>query len=46
MVPSYFGWIAAQFVALAGMLNLFFGTDMTFGFVVYVIVNAAGKRAA
>ncbi|MCA9687439.1 MAG: hypothetical protein KC457_35080, partial [Myxococcales bacterium] len=25
MVPSYFGWIAAQYVALAGMLEISFG---------------------
>ncbi|HXV64329.1 MAG TPA: sodium:solute symporter family protein [Vicinamibacteria bacterium] len=38
MVPSYFGWIAAQFVALAGMLNLFFGTDMTVGILIVAAV--------
>lgn len=38
MVPSYFGWIAAQFVALAGMLNLFFGLDMTTGILVVAAV--------
>lgn len=31
MVPSYFGWIAAQFVALAGMLHLFFDWPMVPG---------------
>lgn len=31
MVPSYFGWIAAQFVVLAEMLNLFFGIDPQLG---------------
>ena len=33
MVPSYFGWIAAQFVALAGMLELFFGLSPSIGIV-------------
>ncbi|MAG69906.1 MAG: sodium:solute symporter family protein [Vicinamibacterales bacterium] len=28
MVPGYFGWIAAQFVALAGILELFFGIPL------------------
>ncbi|MCA9650673.1 MAG: sodium:solute symporter family protein [Myxococcales bacterium] len=31
MVPAYFGWIAAQYVALAGILQLFFGIDMVWG---------------
>lgn len=31
MVPAYFGWIAAQYVALAGILELFFGLDPTWG---------------
>lgn len=39
MVPSYFGWIAAQFVALAGMANLFFGIDP---FVGLALVGAIG----
>ena len=38
MVPSYFGWVAAQFVALAGMLNLFFGLDMTIGILLVAVV--------
>ena len=38
MVPSYFGWIAAQFVALAGMLNLFFGLDMRAGILLVAAV--------
>lgn len=39
MVPSYFGWIAAQFVALAGVLNLFFGLDMQTGLVLVAVVG-------
>ncbi|MEX1366509.1 MAG: sodium:solute symporter [Nannocystaceae bacterium] len=31
MVPAYFGWVAAQFVALAGILELFFGIDPAWG---------------
>lgn len=31
MVPSYFGWVAAQFVALAGMLEVYFGIDLAIG---------------
>ena len=31
LVPSYFGWIAAQFVALAGVLDLFFGIPVWLG---------------
>lgn len=38
MVPSYFGWIAAQFVALAGMLSLFFDLDMKVGIVLVATV--------
>ncbi|MGH7199732.1 MAG: sodium:solute symporter family transporter, partial [Planctomycetaceae bacterium] len=39
MVPSYFGWIAAQFVALAGMLELFFGLDPTWGIFAVAVVG-------
>ncbi len=31
MVPGYFGWVAAQFVAVAGVLELFFGIPPVFG---------------
>lgn len=31
LVPSYFGWVAAQLVALAGMMNLFFQIPMDVG---------------
>jgi Na+/proline symporter len=38
MVPSYFGWIAAQFVALAGMLDLMFDVGMTLGILLVAAV--------
>lgn len=31
LIPGYFGWIAAQFVALGSMLELFFGLDPALG---------------
>jgi Na+/proline symporter len=31
LVPSYFGWIAVQFLAIARLLELFFGLDMAWG---------------
>ncbi|MCB9567092.1 MAG: sodium:solute symporter [Myxococcales bacterium] len=31
MVPSFLGWIAVQFIALAGMLEAFFGLDPALG---------------
>lgn len=39
MVPSYFGWIAAQFVALAGVLDLFFGIDPALGLTLVAIIG-------
>jgi SSS family solute:Na+ symporter len=39
MVPSYFGWIAAQFVALAGMLALFFGIPGWLGILLVAVVG-------
>jgi solute:Na+ symporter, SSS family len=39
MVPSFFGWIAAQFVALAGMLSLFFGIDPWFGLLLVAVLG-------
>ncbi len=39
MVPSYFGWVAAQFVGLAGMLHLYFGIPMGWGIVLTAIVG-------
>jgi len=37
MVPGYFGWIAAQFVALAGILELFWG--IPFGHGLWVVAG-------
>lgn len=34
MIPTYFGWIAAQFVALAHLIELVFGLDPNWGIVV------------
>jgi Na+/proline symporter len=39
MVPSYFGWIAAQFVALAGVLELLFGLDPAVGIALVALVG-------
>ncbi|MDA1274493.1 MAG: sodium:solute symporter family protein [Verrucomicrobia bacterium] len=39
LVPSYFGWIAAQFMALAGMLNLFFGLDPRIGLLLVAVIG-------
>ena len=39
MVPSYFGWVAAQLVALAGMLHLFFGIPMGWGILVAAVIG-------
>ena len=39
LVPSYFGWIAVQFVALAGMLELFFGLDPRAGILLVALVG-------
>jgi Na+/proline symporter len=39
LVPSYFGWIAAQFVALAGILELFFGIDPMIGLTLVAVVG-------
>lgn len=38
MVPAYFGWVAAQFVALAGMLELIFGLDLRLGIPLVAVV--------
>ena len=38
MVPSYFGWVAAQFVALANMLELFFDTPLELGILLVAVV--------
>ncbi len=39
LVPSYFGWIAAQFVALSGMLEMCFGMDPQWGLLVVAVVG-------
>ncbi len=39
LVPSYFGWIAAQFTALANMLELFFGIPLSAGLVIVAVVG-------
>ncbi|MCA9257655.1 MAG: sodium:solute symporter family protein [Planctomycetales bacterium] len=39
LVPSYFGWIAAQFVAVAGMLHYFFDLDERIGLVLAALVG-------
>ncbi|HEX6984204.1 MAG TPA: sodium:solute symporter family protein [Planctomycetaceae bacterium] len=39
LVPSYFGWIAAQFLALAAVMELFFGWDPAWGLAVVAVVG-------
>lgn len=39
LVPSYFGWIAAQFVALAGMFELFFEIPFSVGLPLVAVVG-------
>lgn len=39
MVPSYFGWIAVQFLALAGILELAFGLDPTAGVLIVAVIG-------
>lgn len=39
LVPSYFGWIAAQFTALAEVLNLFFGLPVLWGILIVAVVG-------
>lgn len=39
LVPSYFGWIAAQFSALAEVLLLFFGIPVTWGLLIVAVVG-------
>lgn len=31
LIPSYFGWVAVQFIAVANLLNWAFGLDLTLG---------------
>lgn len=39
MIPSYFGWISAQFVALAHVLHLFFGMPLEWGIFIVALVG-------
>ncbi|MEZ6115002.1 MAG: sodium:solute symporter family protein [Pirellulaceae bacterium] len=39
MIPSYFGWIAVQFTALAGMLHLFFQLPLSWGIVLVAAIG-------
>jgi SSS family solute:Na+ symporter len=39
MVPGYFGWVAAQLVAMALVLNTFFGLDMTEGILLVAAIG-------
>ncbi len=39
LVPSYFGWIAVQFLAIAQLLNLFFGWSLEWGVFVTMIAG-------
>lgn len=39
LVPSYFGWIAAQFTALASILELFFGVPLWLGLILVAVVG-------
>jgi len=39
MVPGYFGWIAAQFVALAGVLELYWGIPLGTGILLVAAVG-------
>src|SRR5689334_16738382 len=41
MIPTYFGWIAAQFVALAHLLELVFGLDPVIGILIVALVGMA-----
>ena len=39
LVPSYFGWVAAQFTALAGLLTLFFNIPPSVGIALVAVVG-------
>lgn len=41
MIPSYFGWIATQFIALAGMLYELFGMPLDVGIFLVAAVGTA-----
>jgi Na+/proline symporter len=40
MIPGYLGWIAAQFVALASVLELFFGIELSVGIALVAFVGS------
>ena len=39
LIPSYFGWIAAQFVALGSLLELLFGIDLELAILLVALVG-------
>lgn len=39
MIPPYLGWIAAQYIALASILHLFFGVPLVVGVAVVALVG-------
>lgn len=39
LIPSYFGWIAVQFIAVARLLELFFGLDLSWGIVAVMLAG-------
>jgi SSS family solute:Na+ symporter len=39
LIPSYFGWIAAQFVAMAEVLDLSFGLDVNYGILIVALIG-------
>lgn len=41
MVPGYFGWIAAQYIALASMFEILFGMPLMVALVVVAVVGTA-----
>jgi len=41
MVPTYFGWVAAQFVALAGLFELVFGLPASAGIAIVAVVGTS-----
>ncbi len=41
LIPSYFGWVAAQFIALASILQLFFGMPLWLGLVLVAFITTA-----
>ncbi|MCA9139062.1 MAG: sodium:solute symporter family protein [Planctomycetales bacterium] len=39
LVPSYFGWIAVQFTALAEIMNMFFGIPFVWGLLLVAVIG-------